>query len=374
MPVVAAGLLLAAGIVAAGGYALWRQRQPSTTPPSASLTAADEPPSASAPATAEIVQSRLAQAQAAVAAGNFRAAQAYAAAVLASEPNNREALTIREQSTAALERFEKALALTRQRLAANDVQAAARALADAREIDPTSPAVTELAATLALRVQQPGFGNQTQGRRGSGVDAAPLPPPSRAESGTPGPAHSVESAAAPSTAPAPPPASSQPPAPEASAPSPAAPTSANSNSGTPPERTNVERPAPAAPPVVTSPPDRVAPPAPGRPSPTEEEAAVRRVVASYARAIESKDVSLFRSVKPNLSREEERRLQEGFRAVVSQQVQITPLSIDINQQDATVTAQRRDVIDAGGRRQTVESRQTFRLSRTGAGWVITDIR
>jgi len=101
---------------------------------------------------------------------------------------------------------------------------------------------------------------------------------------------------------------------------------------------------------------------------------VRRVVASYARAIENKDVSLFRSVKPNLSREEERRLQEGFRAVVSQQVQITPLSIDIHDQDATVTGQRRDVIDAGGRRQTVESRQTFRLARTGAGWVITEIR
>ena len=48
--------------------------------------------------------------------------------------------------------------------------------------------------------------------------------------------------------------------------------------------------------------------------------------------------------------------------------------IDIHDQDATVTGQRRDVFDAGGRRQTVESRQTFRLARTGAGWVITEIR
>jgi len=85
-------------------------------------------------------------------------------------------------------------------------------------------------------------------------------------------------------------------------------------------------------------------------------------------------VALFRTVKPNLSGEEERRLQEGFRAVASQQVRLTPTSVDVRGQEATVIAQRRDTIDAGGRRQTVESRQTFRLARTSSGWVITDIR
>ena len=44
------------------------------------------------------------------------------------------------------------------------------------------------------------------------------------------------------------------------------------------------------------------------------------VTASYARAIETKDIGLFRAIKPNLSREEERRLQDGFRAVTSQKV------------------------------------------------------
>jgi hypothetical protein len=101
---------------------------------------------------------------------------------------------------------------------------------------------------------------------------------------------------------------------------------------------------------------------------------VRGVVAAYARAIENKDLALFRSVKPNLSREEERRLEEGFRAVPSQRVQITPTAVTIRDQEASIVVQRRDVIDAGGRRQTVDSRQTFSLARTASGWVITDIR
>jgi hypothetical protein len=37
-------------------------------------------------------------------------------------------------------------------------------------------------------------------------------------------------------------------------------------------------------------------------------------------------------------------------------------------------ARRRDVIDAGGRRQTLDSQQTFQLMRSPAGWVITEIR
>lgn len=101
---------------------------------------------------------------------------------------------------------------------------------------------------------------------------------------------------------------------------------------------------------------------------------MRRVVATYGRAIESKDIALFRTVKPNLSRDEERRLQEGFRTVSSQQVRLTIVSVDLHEQAATVVAQRHDVIEAGGRRQSADSRQTFTLARTPGGWVITAIR
>jgi hypothetical protein len=47
-----------------------------------------------------------------------------------------------------------------------------------------------------------------------------------------------------------------------------------------------------------------------------DDAAIRRVVAIYARAIETKDIGLFRSVKPNPSGDEQRE-SEGFRAVAS---------------------------------------------------------
>ena len=88
---------------------------------------------------------------------------------------------------------------------------------------------------------------------------------------------------------------------------------------------------------------------PAAPSPAEDdEAAIRRVVTAYARAIETKDLSLFRSVKPNLSREEERRVAEGFRAVSAQQVSLTVLVIDRRGQEATVRLRRRDTVEAGG--------------------------
>jgi hypothetical protein len=140
------------------------------------------------------------------------------------------------------------------------------------------------------------------------------------------------------------------------------------------------KPAPPPPPKPAPPP----PPAAERKEPDpaqaaaaqaeQDEASIRRLVASYARAIESKDLALFRSIKPNLSREEERRLQDGFRAVTSQHVTATVISIDRRGDEATVAVRRRDTIDAGGRQQTSESQQTIVAARSGSGWVIVAIR
>jgi ketosteroid isomerase-like protein len=106
----------------------------------------------------------------------------------------------------------------------------------------------------------------------------------------------------------------------------------------------------------------------------QDDEAIRRVTATYARAIETKDLALFRSIKPNLSREEERRLQDGFRAVTSQRVSLTIASIDRRGDQAIVMLRRRDTIQAGGRQQTAESQQTMTLTRANGGWVIADIR
>jgi hypothetical protein len=97
-------------------------------------------------------------------------------------------------------------------------------------------------------------------------------------------------------------------------------------------------------------------------------------VATYARAIETKDLALFRSVKPNMTADEQRRIEQGFRAVVSQQVSMNVISIEPRGSDALVHVRRRDTIQAGGRQQVTESLQTMTLTRTVSGWVIREIR
>jgi serine/threonine protein kinase len=149
----------------------------------------------------------------------------------------------------------------------------------------------------------------------------------------------------------------------------------------------VVEPAPTAPAPVQAPPPVISPPAAIEtnrearapeaippPATADDDAAIRRLVATYARAIETKDLALFRSIKPNLSAEEQRRLENGFRAVSSQHVALTIVSIDRRRDDAVVAIRRRDTIDAGGRTQTVDSAQTLQLTRTPAGWVLVTIR
>jgi len=130
--------------------------------------------------------------------------------------------------------------------------------------------------------------------------------------------------------------------------------------------------APVAPPVQAPPPGgAVREP---RASREDDEAAIRRVASTYAHAIETKDLALFRSIKPNLSREEERRLQDGFRAVTSQRVALTVVSIERRGDDATVNVRRRDTIEAGGRTQTIDSDQILQMTRASAGWIVAAIR
>ncbi|HUR34015.1 MAG TPA: protein kinase [Vicinamibacterales bacterium] len=360
-----AGLVLLAALVG-GAYAL----RPDTRPSTPAATASTPPNGGTASNSAEAVQERLALARSSLAAGNYRAAQVYAAEVLGLDANQADALRIRQEAASALARFDASLATARERLGAGDLQGASRALTTARDLDPTNPAVYELASMLAGRV--PGAVAVAPPRA-----ARPEPPAPRPSAAAPpavaslpaGPARGTAAPTASTSSPEPPP-----PAPAAAAPPIVATTPPPALPEPVPAPASARPPAPApaaAPPASDA---RGAAPTPARPPASDDDAAVRRVVSTYAKAIEGKDVALFRSVKPNITREEERRLQDGFRAVTSQQVHLTIGSVDLRDQEATVVAQRRDLIEAGGRRQTVDSRQTFRLTRTPAGWVITDIR
>ena len=155
-------------------------------------------------------------------------------------------------------------------------------------------------------------------------------------------------------------------------PAPVPPVQPSSPAPAAPHQQDAERQARTPEAVETDGPRTAAPPA-AAPAP-DDDAAIRRLVATYARAIENKDLALFRSIKPNLSAEEERRLETGFRAVTSQQVALTVVSIDRRRDDATVVVKRRDTITVGGRRQTVDSDQTLVLTRTPGGWVVVTIR
>lgn len=101
-----------------------------------------------------------------------------------------------------------------------------------------------------------------------------------------------------------------------------------------------------------------------------EEHAVVRVLEAYVRAIEVKDVDLFRTVKPNLSPEEERRARKAFGSLQSQAIVMTILSADVQGPRATVRVSRRDTIN-----KTIVSSfpQTFALEKAGSGWSIRDI-
>jgi hypothetical protein len=286
-------------------------------------------------------------------------------------------------------------------LAAGDLNGATAALEAARAMDPTDSSVVELTQLVnQFKIQAEQFKAQAEAARRaaqqsqrSTVPPPPaVPPPSQ-------PQRQASKSSDPGPAPEPQPQRSQPPVSTAPV-TPVSPPTTVPNVTTPPPATAPATPAvvppPSAPaptpqptaPAATEPASRPNPPTPAPETPAarresapppaaqaseDDEAAIRRIVASYARAIETKDLGLFRSLKPNLSAAEQRRMEDGFRAVSSQHVNITILSIDRRDQRATVRLRRRDTIDANGREQTTESQQTMTLIRTSAGWVIGEI-
>jgi hypothetical protein len=127
---------------------------------------------------------------------------------------------------------------------------------------------------------------------------------------------------------------------------------------------------PAPPPSAPVPRAAVPPPA----AVESDDAAIRRTLATYATAVEKKDVSLFRSVRPGLSAAEEGRLRDSFRQIESQQVTLDVEEIRVEGRTATVRLSRRDNLVVGGRRQTQNSRQVLRLEKAGADWIISEFR
>jgi hypothetical protein len=340
--------LAAVAAIAAGGYALWPRAGTTTVTDGRVAVLSDE-----------AIASRLTLARSSLEARNYRSALGYAAEILAANAAHPGAAQIRDEAQARLADFDAAIAEARGHLTRGDVSATARSLEAARELDPAAPSLVELSARLSelVRARDAAARDAAQREGSQAATRLPATPP-------PAPAEREPVAAAPPQV-APPTPAAPPPIAEPAQPAPSGkPVPAP---GTPALTEPV--PLPAVDPVAERRPPETAP---GRQESDED--AIRRVVATYGRAIESKDLALFRSIKPNLSPDEERRLQQSFQAVTSQQVQMSITSLDRRGETASVTIQRRDVLDVNGRRQTVESRQALALERVKGEWVITDIR
>jgi len=366
----------AVAALAAGAYALW---------PGVETTTPAEDTRGVTPSEASL-DSQLSLARSSLDGRDYRAALAHAGAALAMDADHAEATRIRDEARTVLTRFDEAIATARERLAAGDLQATARSLDIARAVDPSAPIVIELSARVSELVRERDAASRESAARQASRDALPPREPAR-ERQEPRATTQPPARSTPATVPAPvelPPAAPTPTPPAASTPprpSVAEPPAATAPAPARPEPSGTPAPGPPAP-VATPPPSP--PPAaesrpaePTKPAPSQaevEDAAIRRAVATYGRAIESKDVALFRSIKPNMSSDEERRLQQGFRAVTSQRVFLTVASIERRGDTASVVVQRRDVLEIAGRRQTVEAKQTLSFSRAGDGWVIVEIR
>lgn len=346
--VIAAALVI--GLVAAAAFGYFRGS--ASNPPAA--TTGDTSASA-------FVQSRFELAERSLQAGQFRDAQRHAEDVLGTEPTHAKARAIRDQAAASLRQAETAIDRARQLIQAGDVRGAVRALDDARTIDPVAPGLSEVSRLMAERFKTQAEAAELElqrSRASQSAQRAAAPPGKAAPTPTvPTPTPSAP-ASQPLPAPAPPPPPSPSPIPAAEPP-PAKPA--------PPETAAIKpAPSPVNPPADRKPPAET-------PREPDDDAAIRAVVAAYVRAIESKDLALFRSIKPNLGAAEERRIEQGFRAVTSQKVNITIASIDRRGDRATLQLRRQDIIEAAGRRQSPESQQTMTMTKSNGTWVIVEI-
>ena len=129
--------------------------------------------------------------------------------------------------------------------------------------------------------------------------------------------------------------------------------------------------APSTPAVVVNTAPPTAPPtsAPTA-APIDEEPAIKRVVADYVRALTTKDIALYRSVKPNLSADEQKNLEQSFRSIKSHEITISGTTVQVEGREATVRLSRQDKIDG----KSFATQQTLLLTKTAAGWTIRQLK
>jgi serine/threonine-protein kinase len=117
---------------------------------------------------------------------------------------------------------------------------------------------------------------------------------------------------------------------------------------------------------TTLPPAPTAAPATG----PSDEVLVRRLLDDFERAIESKDVALYKSLRPNLSADEERKLRAAFESVRSQELDLAIESLQVAGGAAVVKVRRSGRING---QPVPPIQQAFRLVKGPSGWLIREI-
>lgn len=134
------------------------------------------------------------------------------------------------------------------------------------------------------------------------------------------------------------------------------------------EAVKIARQKPAQPPPEPQPP--VPQPQPATPPP-DPRPAIRQVVASYERVFETQDLDLYRSIKPNISPEEERALARLFDRYETYEVAMEIKSIDVSGSTATVDLFRQDTMDGKAARRISQKIYLTRIQ--GDRWVIESL-
>lgn len=364
LPLIAGvGAVLVLGV----GLAYWfgGHRETVTPPPA---TVGDAKVSA---LTELLVKDKLESARRALADKDYKEAQSKAASVLALDPGNAEAKQLLDKAQGTLQELEAAASKARTAFDAGDTAGASEALAKVLAIDPSHPVATELSKRLNKFFQ-----GQAQDARKLMAAAKTAATTANADSLPP----FVEAAGLARDADAMVKGSEFVTATQKYLQARdgferALRMAEKQTKATPPPTTVAAVTlAPATLPPATTAPAATPPPATAAPATTApgatEDPAVRRVLADYARAIEQKDMALFKAIKPGLSKDEEKRLADAFKAIKTQQVNLTVNSVEIAGQTARVRVSRRDTIN-GKAVQGVE--QMFTLAKGPGGWTIQSI-
>lgn len=305
------------------------------------------PPPGTRPGPEQLVRQQIGLATESLAQGDYQAALSRTEAALALAPGDLEAERIRDAAQAGLARS----------IVADDNAAAP---VDTAEQPVATPAAPVVAPTPPVAAAPP-------------PEVATPPPPAAA------PAPAPPTASAPAAAPA----SDRGPTAEPTV-SPEVSPALRPEPTVRPDPDPLAEPAAApviapgtdpAPDPLLDPPSPVtnADAPPPAPDPQIAERQIERTLATFVEAIEQKDLALYRSVRPSLSADDARRLEAGFAAVESQQVELQILSIDIVGERATVRVSRRDIVQIDGREQVADTMQTMTLRQQEGDWMIEEI-